>query len=60
MHDKHFQCLKSLTDIDECAEDIDSCAQICVNVAGSYSCSCGSGYHLASDSHGCDGNESHL
>ena len=43
-------------DIDECTEDIDGCAQICLNVAGSYSCYCGSGYRLASDHHGCNGN----
>ena len=43
------------TDIDECAEDTDDCAQTCVDTDGSYSCACDSGYHLANDSHGCDG-----
>ena len=40
-------------DIDECAEGIDSCDQMCTNENGSYSCSCGSGYRLLSDGHGC-------
>ena len=42
-------------DIDECNEDSDGCAQTCTNTIGSYICSCGSGYRLASDAHGCDG-----
>ena len=27
---------------------------MCINENGSYSCSCGSGYRLTSDRHGCD------
>ena len=42
-------------DIDECNEDSDGCAQTCTNTIGGYICSCGSGYSLASDAHGCDG-----
>ena len=47
-----------LLDIDECAEDIDGCAQNCSNVDGSYSCSCYSGYRIAIDEHGCEGSYS--
>ena len=46
------QC-NAYTDIDECAEGISGCDQTCTNLAGSYSCSCGSGYRLASNRHGC-------
>ena len=42
-----------LADVDECDEGSDGCAQMCTNTIGSYSCSCRSGYRLASDSHGC-------
>ena len=42
-------------DIDECVEGTAGCAQICKNVNGSYSCSCGSGYLLTIDEHGCEG-----
>ena len=43
-------------DINECDEDADGCAQSCTDTDGSYVCSCGSGYTLAADDHGCDGN----
>ena len=43
-----------IADIDECAQGIDGCDQMCINENGSYSCSCGTGYHLSSDRHGCD------
>ena len=45
--------LQLLTDVDECAEGTHGCAQTCTNQVGSYSCSCGSGYLLASDHRGC-------
>ena len=41
------------SDIDECAENVDGCAQICLNEGGSYSCSCPSGYQLANDGWRC-------
>ena len=45
----------TIIDIDECAESTSGCAQICTNQDGSYSCSCGSGYRLGVDEHGCEG-----
>lgn len=44
-------CLQ--TDFNECADGTHGCAQTCINEIGSYSCSCGSGYRLASDRHRC-------
>ena len=43
------------TDVDECAEGTDRCAQNCSNTVGSYTCSCSSGYGLASDGRWCAG-----
>ena len=45
------------TDIDECAVGIDSCAHTCTNTVGSYTCSCRSGYRLASDGWTCIGED---
>ena len=45
----------TVSDINECAEGIDDCAQVCTDVDLGYTCSCQSGYHLASDERGCDG-----
>ena len=42
-------------DINECSEDTDGCAHTCSNTVGSYSCSCNTGYRLASDNHACNG-----
>ena len=42
-------------DIDECSEDSDGCAQNCANTVGSYTCSCNTGYNLASDGRSCTG-----
>ena len=42
-------------DIDECAEDTDDCTQLCSNDVGSFTCSCNTGYRLASDTHTCNG-----
>jgi hypothetical protein len=43
------------TDIDECSENRDNCGEVCQNIPGSYSCSCRTGYRLASDGAACDG-----
>ncbi|XP_019641639.1 PREDICTED: fibulin-1-like isoform X1 [Branchiostoma belcheri] len=42
------------TDIDECAADIDNCAQVCTNTDGSYTCGCNPGYVLNADGVSCD------
>ena len=42
-------------DVNECAEGIDDCVQICTDTDGSYVCSCAPGYLLTNDSRGCDG-----
>ena len=47
--------IPDITDINECAEDTDSCAQTCTDTDGSYVCSCDTGFWLANDSLGCDG-----
>ncbi len=45
-----------IIDVDECVEDTDGCSQTCTNNNGSFLCSCGTGYTLADDDLGCDGN----
>jgi fibulin 1/2 len=45
----------SESDIIECEEQTDRCAQNCTNSAGSYTCSCDSGYRLQSDGYSCNG-----
>ena len=46
------QCL-IFTDVDECADGTNGCAQLCTNVIGSYVCACDTGYRLASDGRWC-------
>ena len=41
-------------DVDECSEDVDNCDQVCINVAGSYRCSCRQGFQLVNNTH-CQG-----
>ena len=41
------------TDIDECTEGMDGCAQTCTNEPGGFFCTCGSGYRLASNERDC-------
>lgn len=40
-------------DINECAEGLDQCAQNCHNTAGSYTCSCNTGYTLDANGRSC-------
>ncbi len=40
-------------DINECSTNNGGCAQTCTNNAGSFQCSCGSGYSLASNGMSC-------
>ena len=53
--------LKSLfcADVDECADQNGGCSHNCSNTAGSYYCSCLSGYTLnTTDNTSCDGRQS--
>lgn len=51
----YLTSLYACTDINECTEGTDGCAQTCRNTIGSYTCSCMSGYRLANNSLGCNG-----
>ena len=45
------------SDIDECvSSDGGGCEQNCINLQGSYECSCQQGYALESNGISCDGN----
>lgn len=44
------------SDIDECGNDtLNKCEQTCLNIPGSFSCECDSGYSLNSSGFDCDG-----
>ena len=43
------------TDLDECAQGISGCNQICTNTIGSYVCSCYYGYQIAQNNRTCTG-----
>ena len=56
----HHSCIDvwsnlPLAEIDECAEGIHNCDQICHNSDGSFTCSCRQGYQLARDGTTCLG-----
>ena len=42
-------------DIDECQINNGGCEQVCTNTAGSFECSCPTGYVLAADGANCTG-----
>ena len=44
-----------IIDINECSTNDGGCSGTCVNTAGSYYCTCPSGYSLGSNSHSCIG-----
>ena len=46
------------TDVNECATNNGNCGQVCVDTAGSYFCSCNSGYSLNANARTCSGRES--
>ena len=50
-----FCLLYFLIDIDECDEGTSGCTHNCMNIIGSYICSCDLGYRLESDRQTCYG-----
>ena len=42
-------------DIDECETGADDCEQICLNLEGSFECSCSDGYELDENGRNCTG-----
>ena len=49
-----YACVHT-TDINECIENTNGCAQTCTNTAGSFRCVCDLGYELNSDERTCQG-----
>ncbi|XP_019645294.1 PREDICTED: multiple epidermal growth factor-like domains protein 6 [Branchiostoma belcheri] len=45
----------AISDVDECAEGSDNCAQVCTNTEGSFTCSCWEGYTLHDNGWFCHG-----
>ena len=53
---KHPQIITMFSpDINECIAGTRGCSHSCINLPGSFQCSCRIGYQLASDGRGCDG-----
>ena len=46
---------QNFIDVNECLVANGGCMQSCINTAGSYYCTCGSGYTLNTDGHNCEG-----
>ena len=44
-----------LIEINECERGTDLCEHTCTNTAGSYYCSCNTGYHLETNDYNCSG-----
>jgi len=44
----------NFSDVNECDEALDTCDQMCINVPGSYICSCRHGYTFNSSTNTCD------
>ena len=55
-----LQLLTFSSDIDECNMHIHNCEHLCVNIIGSFNCSCQDGFILQSDGHTCEGNDQNL
>lgn len=44
-----------ISDIDECAQENGGCKQLCINLPGSYQCSCKAGFLMIYDGKTCEG-----
>lgn len=44
-----------IADVDECAQRISNCEQVCTNSDGAFNCSCLSGFVLHANGHSCSG-----
>ena len=53
----HEQPTLLLPDVNECAEILDDCSQVCIDTVGSYSCDCLDGFILQADETSCDGQQ---
>lgn len=42
-------------DVDECSENLHACSDLCINILGSYTCSCSEGFQLEDDLRTCTG-----
>ena len=51
----HWSSYYVTIDIMECMMDGHNCSQICVELEGSFNCSCYSGYELQEDEAACEG-----
>ena len=51
----NYSIISFSSDINECTSRSHNCVQVCTNTAGSFTCSCNSGYTLAADGHSCTG-----
>ena len=51
----HTNFVNTVSDINECDEDLDDCAQTCMDTELGYTCSCRSGYRLANNGRECHG-----
>ena len=48
-------CVCGVADVDECREELDTCAFRCQNVVGTFRCTCPRGYQLSTDGKHCEG-----
>ena len=52
-----FTCVFFSSDIDECTDGTNNCAQVCINTEGGFTCGCNIGYLLDTDGITCNGME---